>query len=96
MMGTNPEFDVAFVRFQYESFVTPRSVYDYDVKTGERTLRKQQPVLGDYDPTKYVSERLHATARDGTQIPLSEALRCCSPDTAATDFRCRWPSVQTG
>jgi oligopeptidase B len=75
MMGTNPEFDVAFVRFQYESFVTPRSVYDYHVKTGERTLRKQQPVLGDYDPTKYVSERLHATAQDGTQIPLSVVRR---------------------
>ena len=75
MMGSNPEFDVAFVRFQYESFVTPRSVYDYHVKTGERTLRKQQPVLGDYDPTKYVSERLHATAQDGTQIPLSVVRR---------------------
>jgi len=75
LMGTNPEFDAGFVRFQYESFITPRSVYDYDVKTGERTLRKRQPVLGDYDPTKYVSERLHATAKDGTQIPLSVVRR---------------------
>src|SRR6201987_281939 len=75
MMGTNPEFDAGFVRFQYESFITPRSVYDYDVRTGGRILRKQQPVLGDYDPTEYVSERLHATAKDGTQIPLSVARR---------------------
>lgn len=75
MMGTNPEFDAAFVRFQYESFITPRSVYDYDVRTGGRILRKQQPVLGDYDPTKYVSERLHATAKDGTEIPLSVVRR---------------------
>jgi oligopeptidase B len=75
MMGTNPEFDAGFVRFQYESFITPRSVYDYDVKSGERTLRKQQPVLGDYDPTRYVSERLHASAKDGTQIPLSVVRR---------------------
>jgi len=75
MMGTNPEFDADFVRFQYESFITPRSVFDYHVKTGERTLRKQQPVLGDYDPTRYVSERLHAPAKDGTQIPLSVVRR---------------------
>ena len=75
MMGTNPEFDAGFVRFQYESFITPRSVYDYDVRTGGRILRKQQPVLGDYDPTEYVSERLHVTAKDGTQIPLSVVRR---------------------
>jgi oligopeptidase B len=75
MMGTNPEFDAGFVRFQYESFITPRSVYDYDVRTGGRILRKQQPVLGGYDPTKYVSERLHATAKDGTEIPLSVVRR---------------------
>jgi oligopeptidase B len=71
MLGTNPEFDTKFVRFQYESMVTPRSVYDYAVKTGERTLRKQQPVLGEYDSALYVSERLHANAPDGTPIPIS-------------------------
>jgi len=75
MMGTNPEFDAGFVRFQYESFITPRSVYDCDVRTGGRILRKQQPVLGDYDPTKYVSERPHAAAKDGTEIPLSVVRR---------------------
>ena len=75
IMGTNPEFAAGFVRFQYESFIKPRSVYDYDVRTSERILRKQQPVLGDYDPTKYVSERLHATAKDGTRIPLSVVRR---------------------
>ena len=71
MLGTNPEFDTTFVRFQYESMVTPRSVYDYDVKTGKRTLRKQQPVLGGFDSGLYVSERLHANAPDGTHIPIS-------------------------
>jgi len=71
MLGTNPEFDTTFVRFQYESMVTPRSVYDYDVSTGKRTLRKQQPVLGGFDSGLYVSERLHANAPDGTQIPIS-------------------------
>jgi len=56
--------------FQYESFVTPRSIYDYEVRTRERSLRKRQPVLGGYDPAQYVSERLHATASDGTRVPL--------------------------
>src|SRR5215472_5592990 len=70
-MGDNPEFDAAYVRFQYESFVTPRSVFDYDARTRERVLRPQQPVLGGYDAALYVSERVHATASDGTRIPIS-------------------------
>jgi oligopeptidase B len=74
-IGENPEFDATHIRFQYESFVTPRSIFDYDVRTRERTLQKQQPVLGGYDPAQYVSERLHATASDGTRVPLSIAYR---------------------
>jgi oligopeptidase B len=70
-LGDNPEFDATFVRFQYESFVTPRSLFDYDVRTRERVLRKEQPVLGGYDSSQYVSERLHATAQDGARIPVS-------------------------
>jgi oligopeptidase B len=70
-LGPNPEFDATFVRYQYESFVTPRSVYDYDVRTRERVLRKVQPVLGGYDSSQYVSERLHATAQDGARLPVS-------------------------
>ena len=75
MLGTNPEFDTGHVRFQYESLVTPRSVYDFDVRTGERILKKQQPVLGDFDTANYVSERLHAKAQDGTPIPMSVVRR---------------------
>jgi oligopeptidase B len=71
MLGTNPEFDTEIVRFQYESMVTPRSVYDYEVRTGKWKLRKQQPVLGNFDAANYVSERLHARASDGTLIPIS-------------------------
>ncbi len=78
-IGENPEFDATHVRFQYESFVTPRSIFDYDVRTRERTLRKQQPVLGGYDPAQYVSERLHATASDGTRVPLSVVYRRDTP-----------------
>jgi oligopeptidase B len=78
-MGENPEFGASRVRFQYESFVTPRSVFDYDVRTRERSLRKQQPVLGGYDPSQYVNERLHATAPDGTRVPLSIVHRRDTP-----------------
>ncbi len=78
-LGDNPEFDVSHVRFQYHSFVTPRSVFDYDVRTRERVLRKQQPVLGGYDPSEYVSGRLDATSSDGTRIPISLVYRRDTP-----------------
>jgi len=78
-LGNNPEFDASFVRFQYESFVTPRSVFDYDVRTRERVLRKEQPVLGGYDATQYVSERLHASADDGARVPISLVYRRDTP-----------------
>jgi oligopeptidase B len=71
----NPEFDASFVRFQYESLVTPRSVFDYEISTRERILRKRQPVLGGYDATQYVSERLHAATGDGTRVPISIVYR---------------------
>jgi oligopeptidase B len=74
-LGNNPEFATDFVRFQYESFVTPRSVFDYNVRTRERVLLKQQPVLGGYDARRYVTERLHALAADGTPIPISIVYR---------------------
>jgi oligopeptidase B len=78
-LGANPEFDTNQLRFHYESFITPRSVYDYDLRTGERILRKQQPVLGGYDPAEYGSERLHAVAPDGTRVPLSVVYRHVTP-----------------
>jgi oligopeptidase B len=78
-LGENPEFDSAHVRFQYESFVTPRSVLDYDVRTHERVLRKQQPVLGGYDASQYVSERLHVAAPDGARVPVSIVYRRDTP-----------------
>jgi oligopeptidase B len=78
-IGANPEFATDYLRFQYESFITPRSVFDYDLRSGEQVLRKQQPVLGGYDPTQYVSERLHATAADGTRVPMSVVYRRDTP-----------------
>ncbi|HEX9968550.1 MAG TPA: S9 family peptidase, partial [Acidimicrobiales bacterium] len=67
----NPEFDTDVYRFGYESLVTPRSVYDYDMEARTRVLKKQQPVLGGYDPSLYETRRLWATAPDGEQVPLS-------------------------
>ncbi len=74
-LGANPEFVTDHLRFQYESFITPRSVFDYNLRTGEQILRKQQPVLGGYDPTQYVSERVYAEAPDNTRIPISIVYR---------------------
>jgi len=77
--GANPEFEQPHFRYTYESFITPRSVFDFDVATRIATLRKQQPVLGGYDPALYAIERLHASAPDGTQIPISLVSRKDSP-----------------
>jgi oligopeptidase B len=74
-LSTNREYDTAKVRYNYQSFVTPSSVYDYDVKTGKSELLKQQPVLGGYDPKLYNSERVYATASDGTKVPISLVYR---------------------
>jgi oligopeptidase B len=70
-LDTNPEFDTTVIRYRYQSQVTPASVYDYDMDTQAKTLLKQTPVLGGYDPNLYVAERVEATAADGTRIPIS-------------------------
>lgn len=73
--ASNPEFDSATVRFSYTSMVTPNSVFDYDMNTRTRKLMKQTEVLGGYDSAKYRSERIHATAGDGTRVPISLVYR---------------------
>ncbi len=73
--GSNPEFDSTMLRYGYTSMITPSSVFDYNLITRERTLRKQQPVLGDYDLSLYVTTRIWATADDGTEIPMSVVYR---------------------
>jgi oligopeptidase B len=65
-----PDFESKTYRYNYQSLVTPSSVYDYDTTNGKSALLKQQEVPG-YDPSKYASERLWATARDGTKVPIS-------------------------
>ena len=69
--GGNPEWDTPLVRLGYGSFVTPGTVYDNVVATGEFLLRKRQPVLGGYDPADYAQRREWALAADGTRIPVS-------------------------
>lgn len=67
----NPEYNTDNFRFGYTSMVTPSSQFEQDLKTGKRVLLKQQEVLGGYDKSNYVTERLFATAKDGTKIPIS-------------------------
>jgi oligopeptidase B len=71
----NRQFDTNVFRFRYQSLVTPESVFDYDMDKRERRLLKRTEVLGGYDSSRYVSERLHATASDGTSIPISIVYR---------------------
>ena len=73
--GANLEFGTERFRFIYESLVTPRSWYEYEVFTGKRHLLKQQPVLGDYDPKRYESKALAAVAKDGKRVPISIVYR---------------------
>ncbi|HCZ37068.1 MAG TPA: oligopeptidase B, partial [Cytophagales bacterium] len=67
----NIDFDTELLRYGYTSMTTPSSTYDYNMKTKARTLLKQQEVVGGYNPEDYQTERLWATADDGTQIPMS-------------------------
>ncbi len=70
-LGGNPEFNTPTVRFNYQSMVTPSSVYDYDMNTRQRKLLKQQEVLGGYDAKNYEAKRIWGVARDGTRVPIS-------------------------
>jgi oligopeptidase B len=73
--GSNPTFDQPTVRVGMTSMIEPASVYDVDVRTRERTLLKQAPVLGGYEPADYDEHRLWATAPDGARVPISLAVR---------------------
>lgn len=69
--GNTPEYTSTTYRYDYQSMITPPSVFDYDTQTGKSILRKQQEVPGGYTRSQYVSERQWVTARDGVKIPLS-------------------------
>jgi len=69
-LGPNAEFKTKLLRFHYTSLLTPASIYDYNMETRARELKKQQPVLGGYNPESYRSERIYA-AHDGVEVPVS-------------------------
>ena len=71
----NPEQDTSWLRYSYSSLTTPDTIYDLNVETGERRLRKQDEVIGDFDPGNYRTERLWAPARDGERIPVTIVYR---------------------
>jgi oligopeptidase B len=67
----NPDFETELLRYSYQSMTTPSSQFEYHMGTREQTLLKQQEILGDFNQNNYVTERLWATAKDGTRIPIS-------------------------
>ena len=69
--GDTPEYESTTYRYNYQSMITPPSIFDYDTQTGKSALLKQQEVPGGYDPSQYVSERQWVTIQDGVKVPLS-------------------------
>ena len=76
---SNYEFDTPVLRFGYMSMTTPNSTFDYDMNTRQKTLLKEDEVLGGFDKSNYVTERLYATARDGAEVPISLVYRKGTP-----------------
>jgi oligopeptidase B len=74
-LSVNEELDTDLLRYAYSSLTTPTTIYDHDVRTGERTLLKRDPVLGSFDAANYRTEFLFAPARDGSRIPVSLVYR---------------------
>ena len=70
-VGANPEFDAVTLRFAYTSMTTPSSVFEYDMEKRTKTLLKQQEVVGGYNPSDYVTERLMVPSHDGVLVPVS-------------------------
>lgn len=74
-LAVNAEADTDWLRYSYTSMTTPMSTYELNIRSGERKLLKEQPVLGGFDKSNYVTERLWAPARDGVQIPVTVLYR---------------------
>ena len=70
-LGYNPEYNTDSLRYNYSSLTTPASVYDYSMTTKQKELKKQQEIVGGYNAADYVAERVYATAKDGTKVPVS-------------------------
>ena len=75
-ISTNPDFDTKVLRYSYQSMGTPSSVIDFNMETKEKVVMKEQQVLGEkFDKKNYIEERVWATAKDGTKIPISMVYR---------------------
>ena len=74
-ISLNPSFDTDLLRFSYSSLTTPQSTFDYNMRTREKTLLKQQEIVGGYQPDDYIAKRLYATAQDGKKVPISLVYR---------------------
>lgn len=74
-LSSNREFNTAVLRYNYQSLTTPNSVFDYDMRTQKATLLKQTEVPGGFEKANYKSERVFATASDGTKVPMSVVYR---------------------
>lgn len=74
-LSVNAEPGTDWLRYTYTSLTTPATTYEINTRTGERRLLKEQPVLGGFDKANYATERLWATARDGTRVPVSVLYR---------------------
>ena len=73
---TNVDFDTDILRYSYQSLATPSSVIDFNMKTKEKEIKKEQAVLGgQFDKNNYVEERVWATAKDGIKVPISMVYR---------------------
>lgn len=80
----NPDFDTNILRYNYTSLTTPSSIIDYDMKNKTAEVKKEQVVLGDFDKSNYVSERIWTKARDGKMVPVSIVRRKDTPLSAET------------
>jgi oligopeptidase B len=85
-LAGNPEFHQPTLRFGYTTMATPSAVHQLDLRTGERTLLKETPVLGGFDPTAYEQHREWATAEDGTEVPISIVVPRGTPRDGSAPF----------
>lgn len=71
----NPEYETTKFRYSYQSFITPQSIYEYDMDGGSSTLLKRKEVPGGFDPSRYKVEQIYASVTDGTKVPISVVYR---------------------
>lgn len=77
--ASNPEYSSTLLRYIYTSLTTPNSVYDFDMTTRARELKKRQEVVGGYNPDDYTTERHYAVSHDGVEVPISLVYKRSTP-----------------